>query len=149
MARRHNKPTHSPPTFHLETLERRILFSADAAWTALDIMPQRDAELVMQRSQSVEAANDESFQAGEVKANELVIVDSALGDLKKRLDDQEFYAGKDLQVVALNAHSDALAQISQILTSHRDLTALHIMSHGSSGAQRMIRGSHSSIRWRA
>ena len=134
MARQRKKSEHSPPTFHLETLERRILFSADAAWTALDVMPEPAAELVMQFSHKDEAANDDSIQAGVVRAKELVVLDSALEDLQTLLDDLNQTGGDDLQVVVLDAHTDALSQISNILAKQQGLTAVHVMSHGGSGA---------------
>ncbi|MFK7889551.1 MAG: DUF4347 domain-containing protein, partial [Granulosicoccus sp.] len=134
MTLRRKQPRHSPPEFHLETLEQRILFSADAAFTALDVLPEPDTVVVMlQESQNDEAVSEESVQAVTLKAKELVVVDSALTDLQKLLDDLSRAGHESTQVVVLDAQSDALTQISEILAQQSGLTAVHVMSHVSSG----------------
>jgi len=134
MARQCKIAGHSPPTFHLETLERRILFSADAAWTAFDVMPEPDVELVMQLSHNDTAANDDTFQASDVRAKELVIVDSVFEDRQTLLDNLAQTRGNDLQVVVLDTHTDSLSQIGNILAQQQDLSAVFVMSNSGSGA---------------
>ena len=134
MPRRCNKPENLLPAFHLETLERRILFSADAALTALDVVPEPQAELVLLRqSETDEAVDGDTVEASHLQASELVIVDAALPDLASLLDDLAHSGYADTQVVVLDAESDALTQISEILAEQRGVTTLHVMSHGSRG----------------
>ena len=110
MAQRGNKAERLPPTFHLETLEQRILFSADSALMALDVLPQPDyvshfVPMVVQL-QNEELAATESVQAYEVEITELVIVDSSLSKAYKLLDDPEYSTGEHRQTVLLDAQTD-------------------------------------------
>jgi len=93
MFRRSKKSERSPPDFHLETLETRILFSADSVLSLPDIMPERLPELVVfQTAQNDESATDTQDQVSPVVAKELVILDSGLpnlGTVLKDLTDSE------------------------------------------------------------
>ncbi|MGQ7846585.1 BspA family leucine-rich repeat surface protein, partial [Granulosicoccus sp. 3-233] len=135
MARRLNPSGQtSPPEFHLETLEKRILFSADAALAALEFVPEPLAELVvLQSAESEEIAIDGQAQAEEVQTRELVILDSGLPDLDTVLADLLRAGQEERQILVLDADTDALSQISGILAEQRGLTAVHLLSHGSNG----------------
>jgi len=123
--------------FHLETLERRILFSADAALSALELVPEPVSELVVlqqEQANTVDLTAQDPTQEHKVHEKELVIVDSALPNLQMLLDDLASTIDKQTQVVVLDATADALPQISSIIARQDGLTALHLMSHGSSGS---------------
>ncbi|ASJ73793.1 DUF4347 domain-containing protein [Granulosicoccus antarcticus] len=125
---------HSFPDFHLETLETRILFSADAALNALDFVPEPAAELVLfQKTESGELLVDVQAQVAGLQSKELVILDSDLPDLDTLLDDLLRSGQGSTQVLVLDSSTDALSQITEILAEQRGLTAIHVISHGSSG----------------
>nr|MBX2881199.1 DUF4347 domain-containing protein [Granulosicoccus sp.] len=134
MARRRNTPGHAASTFHLETLEDRILFSADTALAPLDILPEPEYELVtLQRSETAQTNSEGQVQASDVAIRELIIVDSEVSELDKLLDDLKLSSFENTHVKLLDAQSDALSQISKILAEQQGLTTVHLVSNGSSG----------------
>ncbi|MFK7889574.1 MAG: DUF4347 domain-containing protein, partial [Granulosicoccus sp.] len=135
MGHRAKKSGDLAPVFHLETLEKRILFSADAALSAIDMAPDPAAELVvLERSEFNKLSSVSTVQAEDILPRELVILDSGLPDIQILLDDLTQSELEDAQIVVLDADTDALTQISAILAEQRGLTAVHVFSHGSSGA---------------
>lgn len=68
------------------------------------------------------------IQAGQ-EVNELVIIDAAVPD--KHLLYKNIRPGVD--VVEIDANSDGLSQLKQILSQYHDLAAVHLVSHASDG----------------
>jgi len=139
MPQRCKQSNRSPPSFHVETMEQRILFSADAALTSLDLTPELQTELVrLQHSEHMDSAEQDALSSGHTNSNvfsprELYIVDSALPEAKEQLTDSVLNENEHVSVAVVDAHSDVLTQISEILAKQHDLSALHLVSHRSDG----------------
>ncbi len=119
---------------HVEELEPRILYSADAA--ALLGVP---APLSQSLTQSLPAGSQHSVafeaQLNQTSAREIVFVDARVPNAMRLVD--EIVARRDaermLDVVMLT-EGDALVQIESVLGNEQNLRAIHIISHGSSGS---------------
>jgi len=134
MARRPLQTEQSTPRFRLETLERRILFSADAALISPDLFPEPASSLVaMRQVQSTEIRTEESIQESSAQVRELVVVDSTLPNLEKVLQELRLTDSERTEVVVLNEQEDALDQISTLLRHHSGLTAFHVVSRANNG----------------
>lgn len=59
----------------------------------------------------------------------LVVVDSTVKDYQGLINS----VSCDTEVVVLNAHQDGIEQITSILRNYREISSLHILSHGESG----------------
>ncbi|WP_218934008.1 DUF4347 domain-containing protein [Rubripirellula lacrimiformis] len=70
---------------------------------------------------------------------ELVIVDRSAADYEKLVEDVMSQADEDrvLTVVLLDADRDGVEQVSRILATRSELSALHIVSHSEQGALRL------------
>jgi len=139
MRKRSYQPTHRPaPDYHLETLESRLLFSADAALVVADAGPHEAANVAVITS-DVEISSEVNTQgtvsgakALSTDANELVIIDAAVPDLDALLADFSALHDKP-QVALLEAGGDALHQLGKLISESKGLTAVHIFSHGIDG----------------
>ncbi len=74
------------------------------------------------------SANDLVLSRGQV-IRELVIIDAAVADKSVLL--RELKPG--VEAVAINSDEDGLQQLTSILESYGDLTAVHVVSHAESG----------------
>lgn len=126
--------------FLLESMEARVLFSADTAG-ALNLAAEMTRENVVQpaaiemslyeSSSSLASIGNGSSQSDEVRI-ELVFVDAGVEDyegLLAGLVSQED-AGRQFEVHVLDGQRDGVEQISEILAGHSDIDAVHIISHG-------------------
>jgi VCBS repeat-containing protein len=118
----------------VETLEPRILFSADfVPAVASDLQHDGGAE------QRTLAPTGEfghvTTQDAQSQRHELVIVDANTPDYQKLVDDitKQGSADRSIEVVVLEANKDGIAQITDILAQRQDLAAVHLISHGADG----------------
>ena len=133
--------------FRLETLEPRLLFSADLPFAALG--PLADGALapaVAPLDTAAGLARDVAEGADGVAAaasspNELVIVYADVPDLERLLADlaREGGAARDIVVLAASdgdgtSADAALARLGAALEGRENLTAVHLISHGADGA---------------
>src|SRR5712691_228796 len=71
--------------------------------------------------------------------HELVIVDAGVGDESqllhalRNLNDPN----RQVEIVVLSPDKDGIVQISQVLATHHDLDAVHVLSHGTDGALKL------------
>src|SRR5262249_8330943 len=63
-------------------------------------------------------------------AHQVLVIDPSVRDYQTLLTG----LSADVQPVVLNAYADGVAQISEVLVSRHDVSALHILSHGSGGS---------------
>jgi hypothetical protein len=72
-------------------------------------------------------------------SSELLIIDSAVEEYETLISqlDSHFALGKRLDVVVLEAGRDGVEQITDAVTVRNNLSAIHIVSHGSSGLLRL------------
>ena len=66
---------------------------------------------------------------------ELVVIDQSVAGWQEMLADLQSQqaGGRDLQWLLLDSRTDGLLQLSQALAGYRNLSALHIISHGDAG----------------
>jgi len=128
---RRERPGHGA---RLEPIEPRILFSADFSPALIDA--PGDGAAVEQRSidgvgefGSVAATGTQSVRY------EIVFVDAAVEDADVLLNDLRAASGsgRQLEFVFLDGQDDGIRQISDTLASRTDVSAIHLISHGSDG----------------
>jgi VCBS repeat-containing protein len=118
----------------VETLEPRILFSADFIPAVASDLQHDGAAEQRTLSQGGEFGHI-ATQDRQTQRHELVIVDANTPDYEKLVDDITKQGGADrsIEVVVLDAGRDGIAQITDILAQHQDLAAVHLISHGADG----------------
>ncbi|MFK7996454.1 MAG: DUF4347 domain-containing protein, partial [Granulosicoccus sp.] len=136
--RRYHRAHRPAPDFHLEKLESRLLFSADAALLVPDAGPYEAANVAVITS-DVEISSDVNTEGAEsgsnakpTDSNELIVVDAAAPDLDALLADLSVRHDKP-RVVLLEAGGDVLQQLGTLLGESKDLSAVHLFSHGADG----------------
>ena len=127
-----------PSNFQLETLETRVLFSADSPLAALADMPpaapqeSRVETLVSSSDAAVAQSGDASVVA--TALHEMVIIDAGVPDLDALLADFQNRGDNAPSVFVLVAGEDPLIRIGEILAGKQGLEAVHLISHGEHGA---------------
>ncbi len=123
-----------------EELEQRILYSADAvaAVNPDAFTPQAEVRsLDAYTAPANEPAAETRAPAAESR-HEIVFVDTQVADYEKIVADiQQQDDGRDVEVVLLAPDRDGVEQITETLAGRQDIDAVHIVSHGASGAIRM------------
>ncbi len=169
MSNRKRKGTKGKPgaprrKLSLETLEPRLLLSADIAFlneAQQDPLLPSQAEISAEfQTTDLNTPADSTFfdphapvdtdlaghfqQAADTldsDRKELLIIDSAVPEHESLLDQITPGPGdredRDLSVFVLDAEQDGLEQISNILSQHRGVFAVHLVSHGDEGALRL------------
>jgi len=64
---------------------------------------------------------------------ELVVVDARVADLAPLLAERASAEGRSVEVIVLDAASDGVRQVTELLAQKQGVEALHIVSHGRSG----------------
>ena len=120
----------------VEEIEPRILYSADFSPGVLDphaVLPQAEQRVLDAGGEFAASAAQTQVSAPQSVRHEVVFVDTAVPDYQKLVDD--ITANSDAQhqydVVLLNSGADGIKQISQTLAGMHDVSAVHIISHGS------------------
>ncbi len=122
-------------------MEPRLLFSADLDGGLVSGAPDSHAALLDPAlTQALVAlppagADGEIRAAGEIR-QELVLVDTDTPDYQQLVDDllANDDATRHLEVILLDNTRDGIHQVTEILSYHRDLDAVHIIAHGTDGA---------------
>jgi VCBS repeat-containing protein len=118
----------------LEELEPRILYSADfAPGLAPDTGLAANAELrILEPSGDFTAA---PTQHTENRRHEIVFVDPATPDYDRLIADIRNRDGeRHIEVALLERTSNGINQISKTLAGREDISAIHIISHGTDGS---------------
>ena len=127
-----NSPTRS--SFVFEELEPRVLLSADLP---VDVAPDYNPDSTEEDAlwQDIHALQTETAALEEV-SRELVFVDTDTPDYQQLVDDMlaNSDASRNIEVVVLDQDKDGIEEISEFLSNHDDLDAVHIISHGSDGS---------------
>jgi len=118
----------------VEEVEPRILHSADLVpelrGFAAAVPQQVESRLLDAGSRSVPAI----AHIAQATPHELVIVDTATPDYQKLVDAiQPQSSDRQIEVVLLDSHRDGIQQITDILSARKDISAVHIISHGADG----------------
>ena len=127
----------------VEEIEPRILYSADFSPALLAAGPSpldaehrtldAGGEFAAQGAQQQSAPATQNQQA---IRHEVVFVDTATPDYQKLVDDIKAQSGasRQLDVVLLDPNVDGIKQISATLAGMQDVSAVHIIGHGTDGA---------------
>ncbi len=124
-----------------ENLEPRLLLSADVAAVLVDPATHDDASTVALAPESAVRAADlagaeqSTLEREAAVHHELVFIDVRAPDHERLVDDVRSSAdpGRQLDVILLEAERDGIAQISEALAGRKDVSAVHIISHGQAG----------------
>ena len=102
--------------------------SIDPAREISHVEPVDDPDAVLPSSETLSNAR-----------HELIIVDPAVPDYERLLADVNAVNGEGtrLDVVMIDPQRNGVEQITQLLLKHRDLDAIHLISHGSDGEIRL------------
>ena len=129
---------------HLEAFEPRLLYSADALSLAMGLGAGVGAgfhvSLDEAWTQAVSTAASPSttttatatVTAATGRGLEIVVVDSSVPDAASLLADltAQQQAGRQLEVITLNAGDDGIARITALLAQREQISALHLITHG-------------------
>ena len=137
------------PSLYFETLEPRVLLSADPLSAAIagllppdqpsnDFAPDRSAlkSDLVNEIETTPALTSENILEGlapaeSPTAGSVLFIDGSLNDVETLIAD--FSASiDDLQVVILDANQDGVEQISSYLAEQQNLEQIHLVSHGDS-----------------
>ena len=140
----------------MEELEPRLLFSADlpgvlaqSGLLGSDTDPTPPAIVSLVDAPSLGAAIGSSEQTPSEKAfaltqpkaaatlqKELVFVDAGAPNYQQLINDlmKAQAEGRPIEVVVLESGRDGIEQITEAMAARRDLSAVHIVSHGSDGS---------------
>jgi hypothetical protein len=125
----------------VEELEARVLYSADFAPVAVDpAAPPVVEQRVLDGQGDFGLACGEALQ--HAQRRELVFVDPAVPDYRTLVDGLRAASSSErqLDLVVLDADMDGIRQIAAALSATRDVSAVHILSHGSDGSVRLGSG---------
>ncbi len=113
-----------------ETMEDRILHSADLA--PLLVGDGGDGLALQQSVQT--SANDPLARSSEIVFVDLSVPDAGtlLADLQAQRD-----AGRAIDIFTIAADQDGLALITDTLANRKDITAVHVLAHGSDGVMQL------------
>jgi VCBS repeat-containing protein len=119
----------------VEALEHRILYSADAGALLLDHSDtNQTAEVRIIETTTPNNVNTPVIETTR-QQHEIVFVDTSVEDYQVFVDDilaqQNEY--KQMEIVLLNQDEDGVTQISKVLNSYDNVSAIHLVSHGSAG----------------
>ena len=116
----------------LSSLEERVLFSASPLVEAVNEVVN-EVEQAEAQVDTMEANSADSREA-QAEIRQVVIIDTQIEDydalVNDLVGDEEFGLGVDL--LLLDADRNGVEQISEYLSNHRNLDAIHLVSHGNS-----------------
>jgi parallel beta-helix repeat protein/VCBS repeat-containing protein len=119
----------------LETLEPRLLLSADAFPIAPDLAFAADAPA---NSTAIVAPSEtaQTTAAALSSSRELVFVDPRVPDSRQLLQTLlgEAEDGRRFEIITLDANRDGIVQVTAALKSRMQIDAVHFITHGSDGA---------------
>jgi hypothetical protein len=143
VGREHEAPDAGP---RVEELEARILYAADLnplLWSGMD--PSQTAIVATVEPDAAPGANANASAATatvdsvQPQRREIIFVDSRVEDAQIliRALTADRGDGTSFEIVELRADASGLLQISEVLGSERNLSAVHIVSHGDAGQLRL------------
>lgn len=118
----------------VETMEPRILHSADMSPAQLIAQPDEPMAETRSLDGSGEFSGSHS-STQQQQTRELVFVDTSTPDYNRLVDDIVAGSGNGdaIEVILIDSDSDAIRQISDVLSTRNNIGALHIISHGDDG----------------
>jgi len=148
VAQEPNKTPAIPKVMRIEPLEKRVLYSADAApllalvdsdqaFSFKEQAPERALwKALDENADTTYLSNTGTTNTNEIGSiTELVIVDSTQPDIDalKSLLQRQLDSNNQIAIVTLQSASDPIAMIASILARYDNLQAVHIISHAADG----------------
>jgi Domain of unknown function (DUF4347)/NPCBM/NEW2 domain/Bacterial Ig domain/Cadherin-like/Putative Ig domain/Cadherin domain len=121
----------------IEELEPRILYSADLNPLVIDDGSQAQSAEYRLLNDVTQVALQATHRVNqsELRTHEIAFVDSSVQDYQRFIDDLRAQSGsRDIDVVLLEKGRDGFKQISDVLDNEANVSAIHIISHGSDGS---------------
>ena len=126
-----------PAVFRYEELEKRILFSGDIApgVEQTDVVEHVIAvDETEKPTTETEAVPENTAQTEEEQKWELVLVNENVADHEQLIQDLQGRDGNRIfEVVVLDSDRNGIEQVSQILAERSEISAIHVITHGSDG----------------
>ena len=131
-ARRNRAAVRGRPV--VEELEPRILYSADFSPALLDpaaVAPAAEHRIVDASGEFLSHV----AQAQQARSHEVVFVDTATPDYQSLVDDIRSHSGgeRQVEVILLDHGADGIREITDVLSTRKDVSAVHIIGHGADG----------------
>ncbi len=126
--------------FIIEQLESRLLFPVNIEPIPLENIIANEngmVELPVIESDLVpNAVESPDADSTDYQRNEIVFVDANVPDYQKLVDDllAQHDEGRQIELFSLNITRDGIEQISESLSRHEDIDAVHIFSNGTENA---------------
>ncbi|NLC71635.1 MAG: DUF4347 domain-containing protein, partial [Desulfuromonadaceae bacterium] len=127
-----------------ETLEPRILLSADMGLEQLDLLPEAAVPPAIEQALAPDPSETAPIAAGdgvdpalsqkmEIPAIEMVIIDPSLTDPRSLVEQlqTDTQSSADYEIHILDSSRDGFEQVREFLDGRSDISAIHIFSHGS------------------
>ncbi len=116
----------------VEALEQRILYSADTGALLFnhDEASQQNAEVrTVDTNSSASMTENETIN----QQHEIVFVDTSIEDYLVLVDDilAQQDTNRQVEIVLLDSETDGIAQINQVLSTYDEVSAIHLIGHGS------------------
>ncbi|WP_461175385.1 DUF4347 domain-containing protein, partial [Uliginosibacterium flavum] len=112
-----------------EEVEARLLYSADLAPGISDAGLSAEIRVIDSRTDS--APSTVTTQSTQ-HAQQLVFIDSTVADADKLLADVRS-GNPDAEVISISSERDGISQISEALAGRSNVSAIHLITHGSAG----------------
>ncbi|MEZ5596734.1 MAG: LamG-like jellyroll fold domain-containing protein [Pseudomonadales bacterium] len=126
----------APPSWRLEALEKRLLFSADNPLLSPDGGDVRYFEATF-LDRAPTNAPDTSTTDATTPRLEIVLLDASIPGAQEIFAELQQRSDSNFQVFLLDPDQDGLAQIDAIVRTHDAIAAVHLISHGGSGSVRI------------
>ena len=141
MKQRRSRDKSTPRTaFRLETLERRILLSADLPFVAegfTSVDPNGSQFVSTHNSDDASNNSDTSDPSASETASlptvELVIIDSSTPDYLSIFEDLQQSSSSRVEIFVLDSDRDGIEQITELLAPFSNVIDLHVITHGEDG----------------
>lgn len=118
-------------------LESRLLMSASPAAAAdpdslaAEVSPPQDTSEFTAINREQESSQHQSHATH--TAPELVVIDQRVENFQSLILDLESRQDRHFELLLLNPESDGIQQITEAIQRYQQITALHLISHGSAG----------------
>ncbi len=115
----------------LGDLEERVLYSATP------VPVPADAEMEACVACEAPADSQEAHSEAAEQSTQLVVIDESVADYQQLIDGLVDNPEDRFEVLILDSERDGIEQITEMLSSREDISALHIVSHGQDGSVRL------------
>jgi len=123
---------------HLELLETRVLYSVDVIGITPLHLEVDDATSDSETLANLPVVLDDNQQTA-TAALEIIFIDQALaqGDILVADLKAQIASGRNAEIILLDPTEDGITAINKTLSQHNDVSAVHILTHGTSAGMQL------------